>query len=146
MHAVIRVQRDDFDVGTEYQQLRDRNCGAVVTFSGCVRGEGDIDALHLEHYPGMTEKALADIVEQAKQRWPLAAVTVIHRIGRIVVGEQIVFVGVASGHRSEAFQAGEFIMDFLKTRAPFWKKEICKEGERWVEAKQSDTVKAQCWD
>ncbi|MDM3871884.1 molybdopterin synthase catalytic subunit MoaE [Porticoccus sp. W117] len=143
---MIKVQTDDFDIGTEYQKLRDRDCGAVVTFSGCVRQENDLQALHLEHYPGMTECALEDIVIQAKQRWPLGAVTVIHRIGRIDAGEQIVFVGVASGHRSEAFAAGEFIMDFLKTRAPFWKKEIREDGERWVEAKDSDNQKVKRWD
>ena len=142
---MIRVQTDDFDVGAEYQKLRNRDCGAVVTFSGSVRAEGGIEALYLEHYSGMTERALEDIVQQARQRWPLGAVTVIHRIGRIDAGEQIVFVGVASGHRSEAFQAGEFIMDFLKTRAPFWKKELRKGSERWVEAKASDDQKAQRW-
>ena len=145
-NAMIRVQAEDFDVGVEYKRLRDRNCGAVVTFSGSVRAEDNIDALYLEHYPGMTENALQSIVDEAKQRWPLGAVTVIHRIGKIPAGEQIVFVGVASGHRSEAFVAGEFIMDFLKTRAPFWKKECRADSERWVEAKQSDTAKAGRWN
>ncbi|MGS2724716.1 molybdopterin synthase catalytic subunit MoaE [Porticoccus sp. GXU_MW_L64] len=142
----VHIQQADFDLGDEYQKLRHKDCGAVVTFTGSVRGDNDIDALYLEHYPGMTEKALQDIVDRARQRWSLGAVTVIHRVGCLAVGEQIVFVGVASGHRSEAFAAGEFIMDFLKTRAPFWKKELSDNGERWVEAKQSDTDKAERWD
>ncbi len=142
---MVRVQYEDFDVGVEYQRLRSTNCGAVVTFSGCVRGENGIEALYLEHYPGMTEKALASIAEDATRRWQVDDVTVIHRIGKIDVGEQIVFVGVGSSHRAQAFAAGEYIMDFLKTRAPFWKKEIGADGERWVEAKQSDVDKAGKW-
>lgn len=142
----IRIQAQDFDVGAEYQQLRSDDSGAVVTFSGCARGGNGICALYLEHYPGMTEKALRDIVSQARERWSLDRVTVIHRIGAIAAGEQIVFVGVASGHRDEAYQASEFIMDFLKTRAPFWKKELRADGERWVEAKQGDSRRAGRWN
>ena len=143
---MIRVQTDDFDVGVEYRRLCDLDCGAVVTFSGCVRREDSVQALYLEHYPGMTEKALQDIVDRAGERWQLGDVTVIHRIGEIPAGGQIVFVGVASGHRREAFEACEFIMDFLKTRAPFWKKERRNTGDVWVEAKQSDSDKAESWD
>lgn len=148
---MIRIQHEDFDVAAEYRRLCNRDCGAVVTFSGNVREEksagreGDLQALYLEHYPGMTEKALQNIVDQAGQRWSLGGVTVIHRIGEIPVGGQIVFVGVASGHRGEAFAACEFIMDFLKTRAPFWKRERRASGERWVEAKHSDSQKAARW-
>ncbi|UTW46695.1 molybdopterin synthase catalytic subunit MoaE [bacterium SCSIO 12696] len=141
----VRIQAEDFDVGAEYQRLRASDSGAVVTFSGCVRGHNSIRALFLEHYPGMTERVLHSILEEARQRWHLNAVTVIHRIGEILVGEQIVFVGVASGHRGEAFAAGEFIMDCLKTRAPFWKKEIDADGERWLAAKPSDCEQAQRW-
>ena len=142
---MIAVQCEDFDVGAEYRRLRSAECGAVVTFVGCVRGENGIDGLYLEHYPGMTEKALADIVARAKQRWRLGEATVIHRVGELAVGEQIVLVAVASPHRGDAFAAGEFIMDFLKTRAPFWKKELRADGGRWVEAKQSDMDKADTW-
>ncbi len=115
--------------------------GAVVTFTGKVRNHnlGDsVKALTLEHYPGMTEKSLAEIVELARERWPLGRVTVIHRIGEMWPGEEIVFVGVTSAHRGSAFAAGEFIMDYLKTRAPFWKREATPDGERWVDARDSD--------
>ena len=122
--------------------------GAVVTFTGKVRNHnlGDsVKALTLEHYPGMTEKSLAEIVEQARERWPLGRVTVIHRIGEMWPGEEIVFVGVTSAHRGSAFAAGEFIMDYLKTRAPFWKREATPEGERWVDARDSDREAAERW-
>ncbi|WIO74035.1 molybdopterin synthase catalytic subunit MoaE [Porticoccaceae bacterium LTM1] len=141
----VRVQTDDFDVGLEYQRLRDLDSGAVVTFTGCVRAEGDLKALYLEHYPGMTEKSLQAIVDEAKQRWSISEVTLVHRVGEMAVGEQIVFVGVASGHRSEAFFACEFIMDYLKTRAPFWKKALSEKGDCWVEAKESDQQQAARW-
>lgn len=142
---MISVQREDFDAGAEYQRLRARDLGAIVTFVGCVRAENGIEGLYLEHYPGMTEKALARIVDDAKQRWRIGGVTVIHRVGRLAIGEQIVFVGVGSLHRGDAFAACEFIMDFLKTRAPFWKKAVYSDGERWIEAKQSDVDKANAW-
>ena len=122
--------------------------GAVVTFTGKVRNHnlGDsVKALTLEHYPGMTEKSLAEIVDQARRRWPLGRVTVIHRIGEMWPGEEIVFVGVTSAHRGSAFAAGEFIMDYLKTRAPFWKREATPEGERWVESRDSDKQAASRW-
>ncbi|MEQ4706621.1 molybdopterin synthase catalytic subunit MoaE [Providencia huaxiensis] len=145
----IAVQTENFSVGKQYQWLAqcDRD-GAVVTFTGKVRNHnlGDsVAALTLEHYPGMTEKALANIVVEAKERWPLQRVSVIHRIGTLQPGEEIVFVGVTSAHRNAAFQAAEFIMDYLKTKAPFWKKEILPENERWVEAKETDEASANRW-
>jgi len=149
---MISVREADFDIGEEYRALQnsdtDADCGAIVTFSGSVRSrdqDNEIVALKLEHYPGMTEKSLSNIVIDAKQRWQLGEVRIIHRVGEINAGEQIVFVGVSSAHRKEAFAAGEFIMDYLKTQAPFWKKEIRKDGESWLEAKQSDLDKAQNW-
>jgi len=138
-----------FSVGTEYTWLAERDeDGAVVTFTGKVRNHnlGDsVKALTLEHYPGMTEKSLADIVKEARTRWALGRITVIHRIGEMWPGEEIVFVGVTSSHRSSAFEAGEFIMDYLKTRAPFWKREATPEGERWVESRDSDKDAASRW-
>lgn len=148
MSVQVAVQTEDFDVADCYKTLaKHASCGAVATFSGLVRDDtGDLQALELEHYPQMTEKALQGIVAQAQQRWPLAAVTVIHRVGYLRVNEQIVFVGVASGHRDAAFAAASFIMDYLKTKAPFWKKEHYAEGSRWVAAKDSDTVAASRWE
>lgn len=147
--TVIRVSLDRFNVGTEYGWLAKRDeDGAVVTFTGKVRNHnlGDsVKALSLEHYPGMTEKALAEIVEEARGRWRLGRVTVIHRIGEMWPGEEIVFVGVTSVHRGSAFAAGEFIMDYLKTRAPFWKREATPEGDRWVESRESDQEAAKRW-
>ncbi|MDU6685152.1 MAG: molybdopterin synthase catalytic subunit MoaE [Enterobacteriaceae bacterium] len=145
----IVVDHAAFNVGEEYQWLSERDeDGAVVTFTGKVRNHnlGDnVSALTLEHYPGMTEKTLAGIVEEARERWPLGNVTVIHRVGELWPGDEIVFVGVTSAHRSSAFDAGQFIMDFLKTRAPFWKREATTQGDRWVEARDSDKQAAQRW-
>lgn len=146
----ILVQRADFSLGDEYQRLAARHdTGAIVTFVGKVRdfNQGEqVLGLALEHYPGMTEKALADIVAQARGRWPLQECTLIHRIGELLLGDQIVLVAVSSAHREAAFEACHFIMDFLKTRAPFWKKELTAEGiARWVEAKQSDDDAAARW-
>ena len=145
----IAVQTDNFSVGEEYQWLAGcADDGAVVTFTGKVRNHnlGDnVAALSLEHYPGMTEKSLAAIVEEARGRWPLGRVTVIHRIGEMWPGEEIVFVGVTSAHRGSAFAAGEFMMDYLKTKAPFWKREATPEGERWVESRDSDKQAASRW-
>lgn len=136
----IVVGPQPFSVGEEYPWLAERDeDGAVVTFTGKVRNHnlGDsVKALTLEHYPGMTEKALAEIVDEARNRWPLGRITVIHRIGELWPGDEIVFVGVTSAHRSSAFEAGQFIMDYLKTRAPFWKREATPEGDRWVEARE----------
>ncbi|MEZ6952401.1 MULTISPECIES: molybdopterin synthase catalytic subunit MoaE [unclassified Aeromonas] len=146
----ILVQRADFSLGEEYERLAARHeSGAIVTFVGKVRdfNQGDaVKGLSLEHYPGMTEKALTDIVAQARARWPLQECTLIHRIGELLLGDQIVLVAVSSAHREAAFDACHFIMDFLKTRAPFWKKELTAEGvQRWVEAKQSDDAAAARW-
>lgn len=142
----IRIQLDDFEPGAETAALSagDAGVGAVATFVGLVRG-GEVTAMTLEHYPGMTEQALTDIVAQARQRWSLQRVRVIHRIGRLLPGDRIVFVGVASGHRGEAFAACEFIMDYLKTRAPFWKKEETPNGSRWVDARETDDQAALRW-
>ncbi|MGY3903206.1 molybdopterin synthase catalytic subunit MoaE [Aeromonas lusitana] len=146
----ILVQRADFSLGQEYERLATRHdTGAIVTFVGKVRdfNQGEqVKGLALEHYPGMTEKALADIVIQARARWPLQECTLIHRIGELLLGDQIVLVAVSSAHRDAAFEACHFIMDFLKTRAPFWKKELTAEGiQRWVEAKESDNAAAARW-
>ncbi|OYD23071.1 molybdopterin synthase catalytic subunit MoaE [Oceanimonas baumannii] len=146
---MIRVQTDDFCLATEYAALsQSHQTGAVVTFVGKVRdmNQGSVvSGMTLEHYPGMTEHALQQIVAEAKQRWPLLECRVIHRVGALALGDQIVFVGVASQHREAAFAACHFIMDYLKTRAPFWKKERTADGERWVEAKDSDTDAAKKW-
>jgi molybdopterin synthase catalytic subunit len=142
----VAVQAADFDVGAEISALSaaDPMAGAVASFVGLVRGD-TVVAMTLEHYPGMTEDALTDIVTAAKKRWKLRAVRVIHRVGRLLPGERIVFVGVASAHRGEAFAACEFIMDYLKTQAPFWKKEETAEGERWVDARETDNLAARRW-
>lgn len=144
----IQVQTADFDHTKLYHQLsQNHEYGAIVTFTGLVRQtpQGNLVAMTLEHYPGMTEKALHAIAEQAMARWPIGQVVIVHRVGELSVNEQIVFVGVASGHRVEAFAAAEFMMDYLKNRAPFWKKEITTQGSHWVEAKQSDQEAMERW-
>lgn len=144
----ISVQEADFDVGAEIEALSadDGGAGAVASFVGLVRGDADgVAAMTLEHYPGMTEKALAEIVAEAMSRWQLRRVRVIHRYGRLLPGERIVFVGVSSSHRGDAFAACEFVMDYLKTRAPFWKKEETPEGARWVDARESDEAAERRW-
>ncbi|MGL4931478.1 MAG: molybdopterin synthase catalytic subunit MoaE [Plesiomonas sp.] len=145
----IRVSEAPFSLDEEHNWLScDDESGAVVTFVGKVRNHNqgdDVVALRLEHYPAMTEKALADIVSEARSRWPLHRICVIHRVGDLHCGEQIVFVGVSSAHRDAAFAANIFIMDYLKMRAPFWKKEQTPEGSRWVEAKHSDKEAAARW-
>lgn len=145
----VSVQFEDFSVGAEYEALAQGTAsGAVVTFVGKVRDMnlGDnVTGLSLEHYPGMTEKALGEICLQAEQRWPLLDVRVIHRVGDLDIGDQIVFVGVSSAHRGAAFEACEFIMDYLKTKAPFWKKERTTEETRWVESRESDAKAAERW-
>lgn len=148
--TTIRVGEALFDVGAETAALYadDPAVGAAATFVGVVRNKNEGEAvakLTLEHYPAMTEKALVGIVERARRRWSLGRVTVIHRVGPMNVGEPIVFVGVASEHRGEAFDACEFIMDWLKTEAPFWKKEATPEGERWVDARESDELAKTRW-
>lgn len=151
----ISVQEADFDVGTEIAALSagDDGAGAVASFVGLVRADklaegstqAGVKAMTLEHYPGMTEAALAEIVAEARQRWDLRRVRVIHRVGRLQPGERIVFVGVSSSHRGDAFAACEFVMDYLKTRAPFWKKEETPSGGRWVDARESDDHAADRW-
>jgi molybdopterin synthase catalytic subunit len=146
----IQVQTQAFDLNAEVAALYAANpkVGAVASFLGLVRdvNEGDgVATLTLEHYPGMTEKALAKIVDEAKSRWEVLDCTVIHRVGELKPTEPIVLVAVASGHRQDAFAACEFIMDYLKTQAPFWKKEMTPEGERWVEARESDDAAAARW-
>ena len=148
---MIRVQQEDFDVAEELRQLRSSNpaIGAVVSFVGLVRdlNEGNaISCMTLEHYPGMTEKSLQQIVVAAQQRWPLLAVKVIHRIGPLAPCDQIVLVAVASAHRGAAFAACEFIMDYLKTKAPFWKKEETPAGSHWVDARETDDSAAARWE
>lgn len=147
----IVVQHEDFDAGAEMRALARANpkIGAVAAFVGLVRDVNEgaaVGAMTLEHYPGMTEKAIAAIVEQATGRWEVLEYTVIHRYGELRPTDQIVLVAIASGHRGDAFAACEFIMDFLKTRAPFWKKEATPEGARWVEARGSDDEAAERWD
>ncbi len=146
----VRVQTEDFDVGAEIARLREGNpkVGAVASFVGIVRDLNDGDAvatLTLEHYPGMTEKSLEDIVAQAKQRWDIYDALVVHRVGTLQPLDQIVLVVVTSAHRGESFKACEFLMDYLKTRAPFWKKEVTPQGSRWVEARASDDTAADRW-
>ena len=147
---IIRIQEADFDAGTELEALTvgRRDVGAVASFIGLVREANEGHAIHamtLEHYPGMTEKALEDICREAHARWEILDTLVIHRVGPLAPGDRIVLVGVSSAHRGDAFQACEFIMDYLKTRAPFWKKEATPEGERWVEAREGDDAAAQRW-
>jgi molybdopterin synthase catalytic subunit len=145
----IQIQTEDFDLATEYAALgQSHSTGAIVTFIGKVRdfNQGDnVSGLTLEHYPGMTEKSLAKILVEAETRWSIQGVKVIHRIGELALGDQIVFVGVASMHRGDAFQACEFIMDYLKTQAPFWKKEATEDGSHWVDARETDTTAADRW-
>ena len=142
----VRIQREDFDIGAEIARLTQgrADIGAVASFTGICRDDG-IKAMTLEHYPGMAEAEIARHVEQAQSRWPLLAVTVIHRHGRLTPGENIVLVLTASSHREAAFAAAEFLMDYLKTRAPFWKKEERADGAGWVEARQIDAAAAERW-
>ncbi len=146
----VSVQTDDFDIGAEIDALtaQDRNIGAVVSFTGLVRemtGAGDIDTMELEHYPGMTERALEQIVAEAQSRWPLQGVRIIHRYGPLAPGDRIVLVLTASRHRQAAFDAAAFLMDYLKTRAPFWKKESGAHGGSWVDARDVDGIAAERW-
>jgi molybdopterin synthase catalytic subunit len=148
--ARARVQHEDFDVGRELDGLTygRKDVGALASFVGLVRDVNDGDAIRgmtLEHYPGMTEKALDEICAQAHERWDLIDTLVIHRVGALLPGDRIVLVGVTSAHRGEAFAACEFIMDYLKTRAPFWKKEDTAQGARWVDAREGDEAAAGRW-
>jgi molybdopterin synthase catalytic subunit len=139
----VSIQAEDFDIGQEHQTLRaqDERVGAVCSFLGTVRGQNEgqaVSAMALEHYPGMTEKAIMAMLSQAQDRFDIYAARVIHRIGDLMPGDQIVWVGVTSAHRGQSFQACEFLMDYLKTQAPFWKKEQTPIGARWVDARVSD--------
>ena len=146
----VRVQEADFDVGSELTALRagDARVGALASFLGLVRDLNDgasVSAMTLEHYPGMTEKALEEIVAEAKKRWDIYDALVIHRVGPLKPCDQIVLVAVTSAHRGVAFAACEFIMDYLKTKAPFWKKEATPDGGRWVDARETDDSAAARW-
>lgn len=149
MDDLIAVQTQDFDLAAEYARFTGlANIGAVVMFVGRVRDlnpQPQLIALELEHYPKMTERALQQIVANAKARWPLDAVTLIHRVGPLEPAEQIVLVLTASAHRAAAYAANEYIMDFLKTQAPFWKKEVSAAGSTWVDARESDQTAQQRW-
>jgi molybdopterin synthase catalytic subunit len=150
MTIAVRVQTADFDIGDEIARLRAANAaiGAVATFMGCVRDMNDgesVGLMYLEHYPGMTELELTRICEDAKSRWDIFDTLIIHRVGELAPLDQIVLVVVTSAHRTESFRACEFIMDYLKTQAPFWKREATTQGERWVEAKATDDAAAARW-
>lgn len=146
-----RVQHEDFDIGVEIARLRAGNpkIGAVASFIGIVRdmNEGDVvGSITLEHYPGMTEKSLANIANQAKARWNLFDVLIVHRVGTLAPADQIVLVVTTSSHRDDAFAACQFVMDYLKTEAPFWKKEVTSGGARWVDARDTDAAARSRWD
>ena len=146
----VRIQTEDFDLSQEVKQLRagDARVGAVATFVGTVRDRNDgsdVAAMTLEHYPGMTEKSLEEIIEKAKARWDIFDVLIIHRVGSLNIEDQIVLTAVTSAHRGEAFAACEYVMDYLKTLAPFWKKEETPEGARWVDARLSDDEALKKW-
>jgi molybdopterin synthase catalytic subunit len=147
MSVNIHIQEEDFDVAEEIEALTAEQpaTGAVATFTGMVRGGDDLVALTLEHYPGMTEREIARIAEDAQRRWPLTGITIIHRVGRLGVGAHIVLVAVAASHRAAAFEACEFLMDHLKTRAPFWKQEERGGVAQWVEARVTDAAAAERW-
>lgn len=145
----IAVQTAPFDQNSVYQWIAEpRSAGAAVIFVGKVRDlnlGAEVSSLYLEHYPAMTEKALREIVNEAVQRWQLQRVSVIHRVGQLNTGDEIVLVGTSSAHRSDAYAANEFIMDYLKSRAPFWKKEQTQQGERWIEARDTDKAALERW-
>jgi molybdopterin synthase catalytic subunit len=159
MQARVRIQTEDFDLSTELAALRgqDRRVGAVCSFVGTVRdrhadlersstvARGQVQSLELEHYPGMTEKAIEAMIDAAMQRFDVYAARVVHRVGLMLPTEQIVLVAVSSAHRGESFQACEFLMDYLKTQAPFWKKEVTPDGARWVDARVSDDAALARW-
>lgn len=150
MYLRIRVQEANFSPAEVFKTLREASngVGAICTFTGLVRDlndDAEVTGLFLEHYPDMTEKQLVRIVENASQRWPLIGVSIIHRIGKLVPGDEIVLVAVAASHRGEAFSACEFIMDYLKTQATFWKKEVGADGEKWLTMRDSDQTAADRW-
>ena len=146
----VSVQAHDFDTATLQTGLLQGSAaeGAIATFTGYVRSDNEdrqVHSLELEHYPGMTERSVLQILQESAQRWPLLSAHVVHRVGKLAPGEQIVWVGVSSSHRGASFAACEFIMDYLKTRAPFWKKELGPMGEHWVDARESDNERASRW-
>lgn len=146
----VSIQTEDFDVAELQRSLlcSAAVAGAVATFTGYVRASNEnrnVDTMELEHYPGMTQKSIQDILMEAAGRWPVQAASVVHRVGPLRPGDQIVWVGVSSSHRGESFAACEFIMDFLKTRAPFWKKELGPHGGSWVDARETDDERARRW-
>lgn len=143
---IVRIQRAAFDTAAEIAALDGEAIGAVATFTGIVRRDGGVDAIELEHYPGMTEASLTQVCEDAMRRWQLAGCTIIHRVGRMTVGEAIVLVVAASSHRANALEACAYLIDRLKTDAPFWKKEFRDGAAIWVEAKDSDMARAERWD
>lgn len=150
MRSAVTIQQDDFNLGAEVAALRDGDpqVGAVAAFVGTVRDRNDgtaVSAMELEHYPGMTERAIESMVAEARRRFDLRGVRVIHRVGALMPRDQIVLVAVTSAHRHDAFQACEFLMDYLKTQAPFWKKETTPEGARWVDARQADDAALARW-
>lgn len=144
MNSTIRIQHEPFDVAREIERLSE-GAGAVATFTGHVRGENGLTSLSLEHYPGMTEREISRHIAEAAKRWPLLGITVSHRVGELKAGEAIVLVVVAALHRGEAFAACEFVMDHLKTKAPFWKLEKKGEAAQWIEAKASDDAATERW-
>jgi len=148
--ARVSIQRADFDVGAELARLRagDTAVGAVASFVGTVRSHSEgaaVSAMEVEHYPGMSERAIEAMIDTAMQRFDIRGARVVHRVGPLVLGDQIVLVAVASAHRGQAFQACEFLMDYLKTQAPFWKKETTPSGSRWVDARLADDAALQRW-
>ena len=150
MQRRVQVQETAFDVAAEILKIREAShqIGGIVTFLGVVRDindYADVASLYLEHYPGMTESQIDKIIDTANERWQIHAVTVIHRVGQLLPNDEIVFVGIGSEHRGDAFAACEFVMDYLKTRAPFWKKETTPEGARWVDAREADDEAAARW-
>ena len=143
----VKIVEDDFDFMAEHEALKSPDAGAIVTFTGTVRDleNGGLNAMTLEHYPGMTESEIETIINEAKARWSLKKVIVIHRVGRLLPMDNIVFVGCSSAHREAAFDGANFIMDFLKTRAPFWKLEDEPDGAEWVDARNSDITALERW-
>jgi molybdopterin synthase catalytic subunit len=141
----VLVQQEDFDSGQELAALEASGAGAVASFTGIVRGDDGVETMTLEHYPAMTLAALAALVDEAEARWPLTGVVIIHRVGELRLGERIVFVGTASAHRAVALEACAFLIDTLKTKAPFWKKERRGGNARWVDARGSDNKAAERW-
>jgi molybdopterin synthase catalytic subunit len=145
--ARILVQAQNFDAGAEIARLNIAGVGGIGSFIGTVRDNGGLAALHLEHYPGMTERAMEKIAAEAETRWPLLGCTIIHRVGRLVPGENIVFTGAASAHREAALSATAFLIDWLKTSAPFWKREdFCTGASEWVAAREADEAAVKAWD